>query len=194
MSRGAGPGRPRQQSTDDRIVSSALDLLREGGPAALTIEGVSARSGVARTTIYRRYRNRDELLAAALDQIIEGPFPPSELPLRTKVRWVLEQVAQLLEESLGRGSVAAVLTGSDPQFSAAIRLRIERRLAILRQLVNEDIRAGRVQDAADPSAVVSLLFGAYLGEVLRHGEPEAGWMEGITDTLVHALTAGDNRD
>ena len=194
MSRGMGPGRPRQPSTDHRIVNAALALLREGGPTAITIEGVAARSGVARTTIYRRYSNRDQLLAAAIDHIIERPFPPPNLPLPTKVRWVLEQVAQLLEESLGRGSVAAVLTGSDPQFSAAVRLRIENRLATLRELVNEDIDAGRVRDAADPSALVSLLFGAYLGEILRHGEPEAGWMDGITELLVHALTADGNRE
>lgn len=190
MSQRTGPGRPRQPTTDRRIMNAALELLREGGPTALTIEKVAARSGAARTTIYRRYRNRDELVSEALDHVIDGPFPPAELPLRSKVRWVLEQVVYLLEESLGRGSVAAVLTGSDAQFAAAVRQRIENRLATLRELVAEDIAAGRVREAADPSALVSLLFGAYLGEVLRHGEPEESWMGGVTDLLVQALEPG----
>lgn len=186
---GPGPGRPRRPATDEHILGAALELLRVGGPAALTVEAVAARSGVARTTVYRRYRNRQEIVAAALDHVVEGPLPPAELPLHSKVHWIAEQVGQLLEESLGRGSVAAVLTGSEPEFAAALRDTIERRLAVLRRLVGDDIDAGRVSRAADADALVSLLLGAYLGELLRHDHPGEGWMDGVVDLLTEALTA-----
>jgi AcrR family transcriptional regulator len=47
-----------------------LALLREGGPAAVTMEGVATHAGVAKTSIYRRYRNRGELLTAVLTDAI----------------------------------------------------------------------------------------------------------------------------
>ena len=46
----------QRPSRDERITAAALDLLRTQGPAAVTVEAVAARSGVAKTTIYRRYR------------------------------------------------------------------------------------------------------------------------------------------
>ena len=52
---------------DERITAAALELLRAKGPKAVTVEAVAARADVAKTTIYRRYRDRQEMLAAALD-------------------------------------------------------------------------------------------------------------------------------
>ncbi len=45
---------------DERITAAALDLLRAKGPKAVTVEAVAARADVAKTTIYRRYRDRQE--------------------------------------------------------------------------------------------------------------------------------------
>src|SRR5215213_9526346 len=49
------PGRPRREETDRSIREAALRLLRECGPAVVTVEAVAAESGVAKTTIYRRH-------------------------------------------------------------------------------------------------------------------------------------------
>ena len=48
---------PRTVSTDKKITAATLALLREGGPQRVSIEAVSAASGVAKTSIYRRYAN-----------------------------------------------------------------------------------------------------------------------------------------
>jgi AcrR family transcriptional regulator len=50
-----GPGRPRDARADDAIAAAVAELLAEVGYDALTIEGVAARAGVAKTTIYRRF-------------------------------------------------------------------------------------------------------------------------------------------
>ena len=49
------------------MIEAATELLREGGSTALTIEAVAAHSGVAKTTIYRHFADRDVLHLAALD-------------------------------------------------------------------------------------------------------------------------------
>ena len=58
---------PRVVRSRQRVVEAAIDLLRTGGAPALTIEAAAAGSGVAKTTIYRLFANRDALHVAAIE-------------------------------------------------------------------------------------------------------------------------------
>jgi AcrR family transcriptional regulator len=180
-------GRPRRVETDERLMRAAIELLREKGPAAVSIEAVASRSGVARTTIYRRFDNRRQLIEAAIDPVVDRPLPPLDLALEGKVRWVLEQVAELFETGLGRGAVAAIISNSDPDFTGALRQSLERRLGALRAQIAADIDAEQVAPHVEPDALIGLLFGAYLGEVLRHSEPRKGWTNHTVALLTRAL-------
>ena len=55
---------PRIARTQKAVIDAATDLLVEGGPAALTMDAVVARSGVAKSTLYRHWETRDALVAA----------------------------------------------------------------------------------------------------------------------------------
>ena len=67
--------------TDAAILEATRELLIEQGVQGLTVEGVAARAGVAKTTIYRRYRSKHELaLAVLFDMVqqavaVDGPQP-----------------------------------------------------------------------------------------------------------------------
>lgn len=176
-------GRPRSAETDARILDATLALLREGGPQAVTIDGVAQRCGAARTTIYRRYADRTALLEAVLDDLLGEPFPAPDLSMDQKLRGVLDQVERLIEERLGRGAVAAALTDADPEFGTALRQRLDVRLEALKELFRAAKRAGNVAEDVDTDALVGLLVGAYLGEVLRHGRPRPGSQDRLTDLL-----------
>ena len=67
-------GRPRDAELDRRIAEASLDVLADNGIAAFTIEAVALRAGVGKATIYRRYAGRDDVLAAALDQLRDEGF------------------------------------------------------------------------------------------------------------------------
>lgn len=166
---------------------AAAGLLREKGPVGVSIEAVASRSGVARTTIYRRFDSRRQLIETVIEQLVDRPLPPTDLALGGKVRWILDQVAELFENGLGRGTVAAIIGDADPDFTGALRQALERRLEGLRGQIAVDIDAGRVARHVEPDVVIGLLFGAYLSEVLRHGEPRAGWTDGTVDLLTRAL-------
>jgi AcrR family transcriptional regulator len=68
---------------EHRIADTALQLLRTGGPRSVTVQAVQSRSGIAKTTIYRRHRDRREMLRAALSELMtprrrhRGPRPPT---------------------------------------------------------------------------------------------------------------------
>jgi AcrR family transcriptional regulator len=59
----------QRQDVDDGIADATLALLRTRGPRSVTVEAVAARSGIAKTTIYRRYRDRRDMLSAALSRV-----------------------------------------------------------------------------------------------------------------------------
>lgn len=60
------PGRPRDPALDDAILDAAMALFAECGYGGVTIEGVAARAGVGKATIYRRYDTRAELVVEAI--------------------------------------------------------------------------------------------------------------------------------
>lgn len=189
-----GRGRPRLESTDQRIVQAARELLRTKGPTAVNIDSVAARSGVARTTIYRRYRSRDELMGATLEHLIDpAPLAP-ELPVGEKLRWVLDRISDILENRLGPGATAAVIADSDPEFTAAVRARLATRLSALTDLMNADIKSGRLHAKVDPDTVLGVLVGAYLAEVLRFGSPRDGWTDRAVALLTPAVTSSPHAD
>ena len=182
-----GRGRPRLESTDQRIFEAARELLRSKGPAAVNIDSVAASSGVARTTIYRRYRSRDELMHAILEHLIDpAPLAP-DLKVSEKLRWVMDQISDILENRLGPGATAAIIADSDPEFTAAVRSRLAIRLNALADLMRIDIKTGRLQAKTDPDTVLGILVGAYLAEVLRFGSPRKGWMDRAAALLAPAV-------
>jgi AcrR family transcriptional regulator len=66
------PGRPRSVEADKAILDATLVLLAEVGPTALSVEEVASRAGVGKTTIYRRFATKDDLVVAALASLNES--------------------------------------------------------------------------------------------------------------------------
>jgi AcrR family transcriptional regulator len=60
------PGRPRDPSRDEAILAAALAAFAEAGYAGVSIEGVAARAGVGKATIYRRYASKAQLVVEAV--------------------------------------------------------------------------------------------------------------------------------
>jgi AcrR family transcriptional regulator len=63
------PGRPRSAQAHKAIIDATLELLAEEGFQGLSIEAVAARAGVGKTTIYRRWSSKEELVMEAIRQV-----------------------------------------------------------------------------------------------------------------------------
>src|SRR6266566_1250108 len=63
------PGGQMDPEADRLILETAKRLLREQGYDRLTMDGVAREAGVARTTVYRRYRDKADLVSAAIDTL-----------------------------------------------------------------------------------------------------------------------------
>lgn len=155
-------GRPRDQSVDRKVMQSALRLVRKHGVRAVTLERIAEDSGIARTTIYRRWRNRSAILADAFLAQVESAiqFPECESPIE-RLRQQMHLLASLFRGKPGqmlRALLAEALT--EPELQGAIRDRwIAPRRAAAKVVVEEAIAAGEFPPQTSPDVLLDLLYG-----------------------------------
>jgi AcrR family transcriptional regulator len=185
----ARPARSRKPSTDDRILESTIDLLREKGPIAVNIEAVAAASGVAKTTIYRRYESREELLLAGIRASTTEIVIPTDLSTKDTFRWLLRNAGDFADHEIGRGTAAAILINEDPASVTLLREMLTVRARMLANLVSERIDRGDLRADLDVRLVATILLGAVLGQVIRGGETDEEWANGVLTLLWPAFEA-----
>jgi TetR/AcrR family transcriptional regulator, regulator of autoinduction and epiphytic fitness len=101
---------PRRVRSRDRLLDAAIELLAVGGAGGVTVEAVTRRSKVARTTLYRNFRNSAELLAAAFERLIPRiESPPETGSLRERLIELLVRKSAITEEAPTRRALFAWL-------------------------------------------------------------------------------------
>jgi AcrR family transcriptional regulator len=100
----SNPGRPAPKSARQRILDTAITLFYQQGARAVGIDTVIAKSGVAKMSLYRSFRSKDELIAACLEErdkiywqwfdkvVAEHPDDPRE-QLRAVIRGVAKRTS-----------------------------------------------------------------------------------------------------
>ena len=174
-------------SVDARIFTSTLELLRSRGPSAVSVEAVSAASGVAKTTIYRRYENRDELLRAAVRAAATAVDIPAELSTKETLRWVLRHARDTIEHVVGRGTVAAVLANEDPAFTSLLLEMIRNTTRPFRENLRDRALAGELPADLDIELAMSVLLGAVVAELIRGRVTDDAWVESVLELLWPAF-------
>lgn len=190
---GAGAGRRphhgnrhgRSESARRAVLEAADDLLVEKGFAGVTMEGIAARAGVAKQTIYRWWASRTEVLMDAfLQDAAEDLVPPDHGDLGRELGAHMRQLAWFLGES-DAGAVFLALIGQaqhDREFAARFRSRFlgEQRHRDRLPLVRA-VGRGELSAEVDVEAETDQLVGPVYYRVLVVGEPVG---HGYCDRLV----------
>ena len=179
---------PRRTKVDDRIFAAALDILRSRGPLAVNVEAVSAVSGVAKTTIYRRYENRESLLTAAITSAATSVEFPTGLSAQDSLRWVLRHARDTIEHVVGRGTVAAVIVDEDPHFTELLLGMIRASTKGLREDLRERSRAGEIRSDLDVELAMSILLGVVMAELIRGRVTDDAWVDAVLALLWPAFS------
>jgi AcrR family transcriptional regulator len=163
---GAGrpPGRPRSERADKAIIEATVDLLaEEGGVAGVSIEAVAARAGVGKTTIYRRWPNKEALIIDALAALKE-PFPD---PVGDSVRDDLLAIARaFVSGKTDRKRLDcywSIMGGAEryPDLIARFtREIIEPRRDVIRTVLRRGIASGELRPDLDVEVTLWLIMGA----------------------------------
>ncbi|WP_280345744.1 TetR/AcrR family transcriptional regulator [Nocardia abscessus] len=97
---GATETDPRRARSRGRLLDAAESLLRSGGMSAVTVEAVTRRSTVARTTLYRHFHDVDQLRTATLERMLPTPpAPPAEGTIRDRLIELLIQYAAAIRNT-----------------------------------------------------------------------------------------------
>lgn len=159
----------------DRIAETALQLLRSSGPRSVTVQAVQAQSGVAKTTIYRRYRDRREMLRAALAQLITTTPAPPRTDATARLHWLIRQAVGAVGDGIGFGGFASLLTEEDPEFSGLFREVLVAQRADLVTVIEEMKSDGDMGPRVNPDMLIDAIVGAYIAERARTGQVQDDW-------------------
>ena len=164
------PGRPRSVRSHQAILRATLELLGEVGYETMSIEAISAHAGVGKTTIYRRYNGKEELVADAIESIRQDVVIPNTGNLWSDLDELIENAAQITLSPLGRQTVAMIISSasSNSQFAQiywtkylqprrkAFAVVIER--AKTRNEIQADLDSGLVFDSMSGIMLYALIF------------------------------------
>lgn len=152
---------PRVERSRRLILSAALELLGEVGYGGLTIEGVAARAGVGKSTIYRHWDGRLELVEDAVRLLKPDVVAATVGPVRERVIELLQQIAVALADSTWSRCLPAIIDAAerDPAvLDIHRRLTCERR-EVLVGLLSEGVARGEIAPDTDLSLLAETLVG-----------------------------------
>ena len=179
---------PRVLVSRERVLTTTLDLLTEAGLDELTIDEISRRSGVAKTTIYRHWPNRSALVIDACLRMTDGEeAPPDTGSLDGDVRAILTHIAESLTTARWSSIVPSIVDAAehDPAF-ADIHSQIQRRHAApLRSALERAALRGEIPSAADRDAMAAALLGPlFYRRWFSREQIDAAFLEMIIGTLA----------
>lgn len=182
-------GDPRVARTRERVLEAARKLLVEEGPDAVTALRVSEATGIARTTIYRHWPERDDLLrdTIAIDE------PEADVVLTGDTRADLIAMLTHLADRVGRRrsarmmAVAIERSGHRGQTGGPHREMFRRRLEPLRKIIKSGIGNGDLNGAIDLDEAIAQLAGpAFFQAVFLRRKVEPGFITAVVDSFLAA--------
>ena len=195
-SKASAAGRRRLRGPSRRVraaaIAATLAELAEGGYSALSLERVARRAGVNKTTLYRRWGTREELV---LEAMLERAGEHISVPDTGSLRKDLLELARTAAANAASPEVAAMARAAtaesprDSRLAAANRRFWAERLALDGVIVERAIGRGEVAAGTDPSQVIEAVLGPIHLRLLLTGEPVDGhFLEGIVDLVVEGTT------
>jgi AcrR family transcriptional regulator len=187
-------GRPRSTEADQAIAHAALTLLAESGFEGVTVEAVAQRAGVAKSTVYRRFPGKPELLVTVLQHACRAPV---DAPDTGSVRDDLAAIADglrvaLTSTELGRAMPAVVTaTARHPEVAAAHQTFVATRRTVALEAVRRGIERGEVDPEVDPETLVDLVVGPIFHRLLIHRRAvTAAWVHEVVAHAVRGCAPG----
>ncbi len=184
------PGRPRCPVTHQNILKAARELVEEIGFDGTTIEGIAARAGVGKTTIYRRWPNKASIV---LDAFFEDLSSTISFPDTGNVREdISRQMRKLVKELNGPlGCKISVLLANgqfDEEMADAFRTRwVEPRRKEAEQVIKRGIERGEISREVNPAVLVDALYGPVYFRLLAEHAP---LNQSFADSLVELVMSG----
>ncbi|MFE3515562.1 TetR/AcrR family transcriptional regulator [Streptomyces sp. NPDC059166] len=193
-------GRPRSAEADAAILEATRASLVDLGWSKLTMGDVATRAGVAKTTLYRRWAGKNELVVDAVAVLFDELELPDLGSLAADVEAVVLQFAALLERPETKTALMAVVAESTRDEALRDRIRnsiVARQKRLVLEGRERATGRGELPAEPDPAAaartadlIFDVIAGAVVHRALVSAEPvDADWARRFTELLLSGLGA-----
>ena len=183
----------RRARSEKAILEAASALIDEVGVGGLTIEGVAARSGVAKTTIYRRWRDKDDLaLAILIELTAEISAPPDQGDTRKELLKFVETATKVITSGgVVSGLVSEIATTPHLSHQYVERI-VDVRMAEVKTVIDRGIERGDLRPDTEVRLVHELLIGPLYYRLLFSKAPlTRRHREQVVDAVMQAFAPED---
>ena len=190
----AGAAVMREELTGT-IREAVLEELAANGYGRLSIEGVARRAGVGKTTIYRRWDSKLEMVLAVVSAVaVQGLAPPDTGSLRGDLRAMLGAASMALRHPLALQIVPDLLAEAarNPQIAGTLQTALrDTQLGFTAAVLAKAVERGEIEAGTDVQLALDLAIGPLYWRlaVVRTKLPK-GYLDTLADRVTAALRSG----
>jgi AcrR family transcriptional regulator len=189
-------GRPRDERADRAILAAAAELMAEHGVRDLRMDDVADRAQVGKATIYRRYRSKDELIAAAVAALVSEITVPDTGSTRGDLLGLMRNAVEVYRGSVEAGVMPSLVDAmrADPELSRTVRGGfLARRRAAVRAVLERGVERGDLRNDLDFELALDVLAGPLFYRLLITGGPiDEGLAEGVATLVLRGFAPLDD--
>jgi len=184
---------PRIERTRRVVLDATAELLGECGFGRTSVEAISARSGVARSTIYRHWPDRNELLVESIGKRVEMSEATDTGDIQADLTRFYEHLGSMLNNETTRSMVASFFAEAtrDPELAVLNTKLTKVRRGSASRLIKKAIERGDLPTATDSDQMAHDLAGGifFRGLILREPTDEA-WIAGHVERWISIYSSG----
>lgn len=189
-----GPGRPRSDAAHDAILAASIELIREIGYDAVTMDGIAERAGVGKATIYRRWKEKETLVTEAVGRIVQRMTEPDTGSVEGDLLVLMRGDAQLYADPASRlllSGLVAAMARSTPIARAVRDGFVATRRGAMRRVIERGAARGELRKPLDVELMLDLLNGVpFYRYLITDGPIDDRLVRNLVKAVVRAFAAG----
>jgi AcrR family transcriptional regulator len=184
---------PRVARSRRAILAAAVSLLQEAGFNGATIEAIAARSGAAKTTIYRHWPQKRDLLLAAVESVVPKAEASDRGSLGDDLQGFVRELTTALNTPPLSGIIPAMIEAAE-RFPDVARIlaafTAQRREPVIRAVERAAAR-GEIRDDCEPEMVASMLLGPlFYRRLLSRQKVTVEFGDEVVAAVLRAVSSG----
>jgi AcrR family transcriptional regulator len=187
------PPNPQRRSETSRraTLDAALELCAEQGYAQVTVEGIAARAGVSKKTVYRWWPSKGAVVLEAVhDSALRPTIFPDTGDLTADLLTQLSGVIDALIAPRTRSAVIGVFTAAlhDPDLGEQLhRQWVSPRIDQFRHRLRLAEEQGQLPPGTDPDVIMDLVYGPIFHRLMVHLPlPDVAYLRKLLDIVLPA--------
>jgi AcrR family transcriptional regulator len=185
----------RNERSRQAVLEATRELISEVGYAKISIEGIAARAGVGKQTIYRWWRSKGAVVFdsfLALSEGADGIALPDTGDIEADLKAVMRATAAEFADPAFEAPIRALNLeiAGDPELAALYREKLAAPVdEAKKERLRSAVRAGQIAADADLDLALELLYAPlYQRWLLRTGPITQEYADALVDHLLRALS------